>query len=108
MFAKVDGCVYWYTFEALGNLFVETIGNVFHVNFLVYAHWFMSISISYIKDHYISVYQAIYVTYIVAKYLDTATVKTSTKLYNTTFPHDIILTKDGVSTSDDQVEKFTR
>ena len=37
----VDYCVYWYTSEALGKCFVETLGNIFHMNFLGYAHWFM-------------------------------------------------------------------
>ena len=41
-----DDCVYWYTYEALEKYFVYSIGNKFHVNFLVYAHWFMSIRIS--------------------------------------------------------------
>ena len=56
------------------------------------------------KDHSISVYQARYATYIVAKYLDTATVKTSAKFYKTTFPSDMIFTKADKSTSDEQVE----
>ena len=34
----VDDCVYWYNFEALGKWFVDTLGNIFHVNFLGYAH----------------------------------------------------------------------
>ena len=70
------------------------------MNFLGYAHWFMSIRISHSKDHYISVDQARYATSIVAKYLDTATVKVSTKFYKTTFPADMIFTKEDVSTSD--------
>ena len=37
------------------------------------------------KDHSISVDQARYATSIVAKYLDTATVKGSKKIYNTKF-----------------------
>ena len=49
------------------------------MNFLVYSHWFMSIRISQMKDHSISVDQDKYATSIVAKYLDTATVKASTK-----------------------------
>ena len=60
------------------------------------------------KDHSISVDQARYDTSIVAKYLDTDTVKASTKFYNTTFPDDMIFTKWYVSTSDEQVEKLTR
>ena len=45
------------------------------------------------KDHSISVYQAIYATSIVAKYFDTATVKLSTNFYKTTLPADMIFTK---------------
>ena len=52
--------------------------------------------------------QARYATSIVAKYLDTATVKVSNKFYKTTLPADMIFTKDDVSTSDEQVEKLTR
>ena len=44
----------------------------------------------------------------VAKYLDTATVKVSTKFHKTTLPADIIFTKEDVSTRDEQVEKLTR
>ena len=68
----------------------------------------MSIRIYQLKDHSISVDQARYATSIVAKYLDTATVKVSTKFYKTTFPDDMIFTKEDVSTSDEQVEKLTR
>ena len=60
------------------------------------------------KDHSISVDQAKYYTYIVAKYLDTDTVKTSTIFKNITSPYDMIFTKDNASTSDEQVEKLTR
>ena len=82
-----------------------SLGKRLHVNFLGYTHWVMSIIISYVRDHSISVDRAIYATSIVAKYLDTATDKTSTKFYKTTFPSDMIFTKDDVSTSDEQVEK---
>ena len=88
-----DDCVYWYTYEALGNVFVDTLGNIFHVNFLGYAHWFMSIIIYQMKDHYISMDQDRYATYIVAKYLDTAKVKISKTFYKTTFPADMVFTK---------------
>ena len=57
------------------------------------------------QDHSISVDQDIYTTYIVAKYLGTATVKTSTKFYKTSFPCYMISTKADASTSDEQVEK---
>ena len=75
----VDNCVYWYTSEALGKWFLNTLGKISHVNFLGYAHWFMSTIISQMKDYSISVDQARFDTSIVAKYLDTATVKASTK-----------------------------
>ena len=60
------------------------------------------------KDHSIYVDQARYDISIVAKYLNTATVKASTKFYKTTFPSDMIFTKDDTSSSDEQVEKLTR
>ena len=41
----VDDCLHWYISEGLGKWFVDTLGKIFHVNFLGYAHWFMSISI---------------------------------------------------------------
>ena len=104
----VDDCVYWYTNEDLGKWFVDTLGKRFHVKFLGYAHWFSSIRISQLKDHSIYVDQARYATSIVAKYLDTATVKVSKTFYKTTFTADIIFTKEDVSTSDEQVEKLTR
>ena len=68
----------------------------------------MSIIISQLKDHSISVYQARYATSIVAKYLDTATLKVSNKFYKTTLPADMIFTKYDVSTSNEQVERLTR
>ena len=54
----VDDCLYWYTYEAPGKWFVDTLGKSLHMNFLVYAHWFMSIVISQMKYHSISVDQA--------------------------------------------------
>ena len=30
----VDDFLYWYTSEALGKWFVDTLGKIFHVNFL--------------------------------------------------------------------------
>ena len=104
----VDDCVYLYYSEALGKCFVDTLGKILHVNFLEYAHWFMSIIISQMKDHSISMDQARYATSIVTKYLDTYTVRASTKFYNTTLPYDMIFTKDDTSNSDEQVEKLTR
>ena len=66
------------------------------MNLLGYAHWFMSIRIYQLKDHSISVDQARYDTSIVAKYLDTATVKVINKFYKTTLPADMIFTKEDV------------
>ena len=61
----VDDCVYWYTPEELGKLFLDTLGNRFHINFLGYANWFMYISIYQIKDYWISVDQDMYATSVV-------------------------------------------
>ena len=41
----VDDCVYWYTSEALGKWFLDTLGKISHVKFLGYAHSFTSIRI---------------------------------------------------------------
>ena len=68
----------------------------------------MSIRISQMKDHSISVDQARYAISIVAKYLYTDTVKVSNKFYKTTLPADMIFTKEDVSTSDEQIKKLTR
>ena len=61
-----------------------------------------------ILDLQTDIYQARYATYIVAKYLDTTTVKTITKFYKNTLPSDMIFTKGNKFTSDDKVEKLTR
>ena len=63
----------------LGGGVVDTLVKIFHVNFLGYAHWFMSIRISQLEDRSISVDKSRYTTSIVAKYLDTFTVKISSK-----------------------------
>ena len=81
-----------------------TLGKRFHVKFLGYAHWFMSISISNIKIHSISVDQARYATAAVLKYLDTATIKENPILHKSTFPSDMLFTKEDASTSDKKVE----
>ena len=103
-----DDFVYWYTNEDIGKWSVDTLGKRLHVKCLGCAHWFMSIRISQLKDHSISVDQDRYATSIVSKYLDTATVKVITKFYKTPLPADMIFTKEDVSTSDEQVEKLTR
>ena len=89
----VDDCFYWYTNEDLGKKIVYTLGKRFHLNFLGYSHWFMSKSISKMKDHSISVDQARYATSVVAKYLYNSTVKVSTKFLKATLPADMIFTK---------------
>ena len=71
----------------------DTLRKIFHVKLLGYAHWFMSMKHSQMKDHFISVDQASYATSVVAENLDTVTVKSNTKFYNTTFPSDMIFTK---------------
>ena len=86
---------------------MNTLGKIFHVNFLGYSHWFISIIIYQMKDHYISVDHARYSTSIVAKYLYTATFKTITKFYNKTLPSYMIFTKADASTSDEKFERLT-
>ena len=108
MLYYVYGCVYWYTHEEQGKYFVDELGNIFHVNLLGYAHWFMSIRISQLKDHSISVDKARYATPVVAKYLKTDTVKEKSKFQKTTLPHDMIFTKAYASTSDEQVDLLSR
>ena len=60
------------------------------------------------RDHSVSVDQAIYAYSIIAKYLDTATVMESTRFYKNALPSDMIFTKADASTSDEQVDKLTR
>ena len=55
-----------------------------------------------------SVDQARYATFILTKYLDTVTVKASTKFYKTIFSSDMIFTKYDTYTSDGQVNKLAR
>ena len=69
------------------------MGKRFHVNLLGFTNWFMSIRISRLKDQSISVDQARYATSIVAKYLDTVTVKVSNNFYKTKLPADMIFKK---------------
>ena len=87
---------------------MNTLGKIFHVKFLRYAHLLMSFRISQMKDNSIYVDQARYATSIVVKYLDTAIVNSSAKFYKTTLPSDMIFTKNDASTSDEQVENLTR
>ena len=75
----VDNCVYWYTYRAIRKRFVESLGKRLHLNFLGYTHWFMSIIISQMRDHSISVDQDRYATSIVSKYFDNDKFKISSK-----------------------------
>ena len=87
---------------------MDALGKRSHVIFLGYAHWFMSIIISQMRDRFISLDQARYTTSIVAKYLDTDTFKESKTFYKTTLTSDMIFTKADAYTSDEQVEKLNR
>ena len=69
---------------------MDTLENIFHVKFLGYAHWFMPIRISQIKEHSISVDQDRYATSVVEKYLDTSTIKENSNYHKTTLPQDVI------------------
>ena len=70
-----DDCLYWYTSEELGKYFLDTLGKRFHVKFLEYAHFFIPIRISQLKDHYIAVDQPRYDTSVIVKYLDIDIIK---------------------------------
>ena len=59
------------------------------------------------KDYSISVDQDRYSTSIVKKYLDSVTVNTRTKLYETALPSDMIFTKYDASTRYEQVKEMT-
>ena len=37
----VDDCVYCYTTEDIRKWFVNTLGKIFHMKFLEFAHWLM-------------------------------------------------------------------
>ena len=89
----VDELVFWYTYEELVKWFVDTLGNRLYTSFLVYAHCFMYIWISQLKEYLISVYQARYSTADVSKYLDTATIKENSKFHETSLPHYMVFTK---------------
>ena len=65
----VDYYVYCYTSEELEKWFVDTLENTFHLNFLVFSHWFMLITISELNYHSISVDQGSYATSIVEIYI---------------------------------------
>ena len=73
--SHVDDFLFRYTSEELGKWFWDTLVKRFHVNFLGYSRWFVSIGISQLKNHSILVYQARYSTAAVLKYLDTVTIK---------------------------------
>ena len=100
----VYDCVYWYTSEKLGNWFVDTRVKRLHENFLGRSYLFISNRIPQLKDHYISMDHIRYATSIVAKYLDTETIKENSNFHKTTLPHDNILTKEYASTRDSKLE----
>ena len=104
----VDDCVYWYTYQEIGYWFLDTLIKLFHVNFLGYAHQFIYISISQLKDHSILVYQSRYSTSVVENYLYTSTIKENSRFNNTILPHDMIFTKEYNYISDKQVEVLQR
>ena len=75
-----DGyCLFWYKHEDLVKWFVDSLGTRIHVKFVGYPHWFMSISISQLKNYLISVDQDRYATAVMSTYLDTATVQENSK-----------------------------
>ena len=73
MLSYVDDCIYWYTSEKLVKWFLDKLGNIFHVSFLVYSHWFLYIRISQLKEHCILLDWSGCATSVVENYPDTAT-----------------------------------
>ena len=69
---------------------------------------FMSIAISQLKEHYISVDQYRYATSVIAKYLDTSKIEENKNFHKTTLPHDMLFNIEYASTSDEQVEMLSR
>ena len=72
---------------------MDTLGKRLHVNFLGYKNWFMSIRISQLRCHSISVVQDRYDTSVVATYIYTTTKKENLNTHETTLPYDIIFDK---------------
>ena len=93
MLSYVDYSIYWYTYEELGKWCVITLGKIFHMNFLGYENWFIFIKISQLRYQFFSVDQDRYDTYVVVNYLDTATIKESSNVCNTTSRHSMIFAK---------------
>ena len=46
-----DDYIYWYTYEELVKWFVDKFEKSINVKFLGYAHWFVYIRISLLKDY---------------------------------------------------------
>ena len=89
----VDEFVYWYTSEEIWKWFVDTLEKILYVKFWGYARWFISISISQLKNYYISVDQARYATFVIEIYIYNETIKENPRFHNTTLLHDTIFTK---------------
>ena len=68
----------------------------------------MSIEISQLKDHSISVNQDICATSSVAKYLYTATIKEDSKFHENNLRNNMIFTKEDASNSDEEVDVLYR
>ena len=49
-------------------------------------------------------YHSRYAAYVVAKYLDTTTIKEKPRFHKTNLPHDMIFTKEDASNSDEKLE----
>ena len=87
---------------------MDTLGKILHMKFLGYAHWLMSIRISQLNYHSISVHQDRYDTSDITKYLSTTTIKENQNFHKTTLSHDMIFTREDNSASEKQVEVLFR
>ena len=64
----------------------------------------MSIRISKIKEYSISVDQVRYTPAVVSTYINTVTIKENSEYHNTNLPHDMVFSKEDISSSDSEEE----
>ena len=84
------------------------LGKILHFKFLGYTYWFISINISQLEKHYISVDQVWYTSSVIAQYVDTSVIKLKLKFHKTALPHDMIFTKEFNCFIDEQAKVLYR
>ena len=74
------------------------------MNCIGYLHWFIYIIISQLNDHSISVYQDIYMLYLLLKKSKHCYNNNKSKFHKNNLSHDRKCNKEDASTSDEPVE----